>query len=89
MDEEGKRGDGVYYSLSKKGHLPSLEFIDELKEKLKQHFDCELLVYSNDAKKDNEAEFSEETYSEVRNRLISVEKAKKTKIRKFLVILEA
>ena len=85
LNDENERDDCVYYYLSKKGHLPSLEFIDELKDKLKQHFSCELSAHNNEGKKQDDAEFVEESYSEVKNRVMSVEKAKKTKIRKFFV----
>lgn len=85
IDEEGKKDDVVHYYLSKKGHLPSLEFIGELKEKLKQHFNNDLQPYSSEAKTKSDLEFPYEVFTDARNRIINIQKAKITKIRKFLV----
>lgn len=83
LNKDGNFKEGIKYHLSKKSHLESLDFVDELKKKIKTHFDYNLKEIDVSGKgNDDVGGYGE---GDAYNGLFSYEKTQKTKIRRFLV----
>lgn len=83
MNKDGNFKEGIKYHLSKKSHLESLDFVDELKKKIKTHFDYNLKEIDVNGKGNDD--FGVYGEGDGYSGLFSYEKTQKTKIRRFLV----